>query len=129
MDERDDLYSDNTETIENKFGDGYEAFRKSAVQEGRRSTVIVPKDSTTRSGLDFFNGQKEVDENETYTESKGAIPPDLQVEKSSYEDRNSSESNNQVNMGAAVYKQPGENELQARNRFSPSPVYHDNQIK
>ena len=64
MDERDDAFSDDaTETNESRFGVGYEAFRKSAVADGRRSTVIAPnKDSRTRSGTatksgtDPFNG-------------------------------------------------------------------------
>lgn len=58
LEERDEAFSDDaTETHESRFGDGYEAFRKSAVGDGRRSTVIAPnKDSRTRSGTDPFNG-------------------------------------------------------------------------
>ena len=86
MDERDAFSESATETQENRFGDGYEAFRKSAVHDGRRSTVIAPKVSM-KSAVDPF--RKDEDE-ETYTESKGVLPPDLEVSKSSYEDRESS---------------------------------------
>ena len=86
IDDRDDAFSD-TETQE-KFGDGYEAFRKSAVNDGRRSTVLGARDSktrsgpdsTTRSGPDPFNGHachKEVDEDEnsyTYREQRNSPP-------------------------------------------------------
>lgn len=45
MDERDEAFSDDaTETHESRFGEGYDAFRRSAAQDGRRSTVIAPKD-------------------------------------------------------------------------------------
>ena len=94
MDERDEAFSDDaTETHESRFGDGYEAFRKSAVNNGRRSTIIAPtKESRT---TDPF--QKEQADDETYTESKGVIPPDIEVSKSSYEDREESRESSVVN--------------------------------
>jgi hypothetical protein len=115
MEDRDAYSESATETQDhNQFGDGFDAFKNQQNgNNGRRSTIFGPhKDSTTRSGQDPFNGNK--DEDETYTESKGVIPPDIEVSKSSYEDKEESSEASYVRNNK-VYR----DEIQARNRLTP----------
>jgi hypothetical protein len=79
MDDRDAFSDTVTETQDNKFGEGYEAFQKLQMDNGRRTTVIGPnKDSTTRSGPpDPFSANKDDEIDQSFTEPKGINPPDM----------------------------------------------------